>query len=132
MRPVIVEIDPLAMQDLLHCYYNPSAIVNQKGERDDVYIHWVFDLKGKKIPLSPRVCRRLEWETHRNCRVDSTGIILTSLLRDMQTAFTVAGFILTIGTGKSIVTFLSGCLMINTNKPLPVFLALTGIISSTE
>ncbi|KAK2759972.1 hypothetical protein FQN54_002708 [Arachnomyces sp. PD_36] len=118
-RPAIVDIDPLAMQDLLHCYHHPSTIATQqqgKGNHN-AYIHWVFALKGKD---SRYLLEFVEgWSGQRIAVAASipllvstvVGILLSFLTANVQTAFTVAGFILTMGT---------------------VFLALVGVLSGTE
>jgi len=100
-RPVVVPMDEFILQEMFYAYEHPERITSQTD-----WIEWVFRLRrrDKRHALefvegwnSTRVifAGMLPWLI--SCIV---GVAWTATGRDAQTAFTVASFILTSGTGK--------------------------------
>lgn len=96
-----MSLDEFELQELLHAFNNPSEIENN-GE----WIDWVFKLRG---PTRRDALQFLEgWNAARIaiagiiplCFSTMVGIVWSAYTGDVQTAFTVAGFILTAGTCK--------------------------------
>lgn len=99
-RPTPVPFDEMTIQEVLYAYNHPSEF----GPETD-WIEWVFRLR------QPEKRHALEFvEGWKGTRiailgiipcVASTlvGVIWSSQGGDVQTAFTVAGFILTVATG---------------------------------
>ncbi|CAG8980873.1 hypothetical protein HYALB_00013512 [Hymenoscyphus albidus] len=98
-RPTIVPLDDFIIQEVLHAYQNPSTI-----ETEHDWIDWVFRLR------QPDRRHALEFvEGWNGTRIAIAGLmpLLVSCVLgvvwswrtgDVQTAFTVAGFVLTAGT----------------------------------
>lgn len=109
IRPVIVEIDPLVMQEILYWYHHPSQIATQ-FEKEGVYIDWVFNLKKENFR---HLLEFVEgWSGTRIASAASIMLLMSTLVAvlesvltgDVQTSFTVAQFILTIGTCESMLS----------------------------
>ncbi|KAH7119796.1 hypothetical protein B0J11DRAFT_534647 [Dendryphion nanum] len=98
-RPTVVPLDDFVLQEIYYAYKHPKSITT-----DDDWIQWVFRLRrrNKRHALefvegwnSTRVIIAAAVPWMISCLV---GIIWTAIGGDAQTAFTVAGFILTSGT----------------------------------
>ena len=101
--PVIVEFNPLLMQQLYHLIYHPSKV---KKDRPGTWINWVFSLKQ---PEQRYLLEFVEgWSPLRITIATSlplfasvvTGIVWSVLAKDVSTAFTIASYILGFGSGE--------------------------------
>ncbi|KIX92200.1 uncharacterized protein Z520_12081 [Fonsecaea multimorphosa CBS 102226] len=101
-RPTVVELDSFVLQEILYACNHPSQI-----HTDTVWIDWVFRLRG---PDKRHALEFVEgWNGTRIAIAGMTPLVLSTVVGltwsiksgDWQTAFTVAGFILTAGTCKS-------------------------------
>jgi len=100
-RPTIVPLDNFVLQEVLYAYRNPSKI-----DTDHAWIDWVFRLRQ---PDRRHALEFVEdWNGTRIAMAGSTPLIFSTVVGivwsvksgDVQTSFTVAGFILTAGTRK--------------------------------
>jgi hypothetical protein len=101
-RPTRVPLDEFILQEVLYAYNNPSTV---KSEHE--WVDWVFRLRR---PDQRHALEFVEgWNGYRIGIIGSApwiassivGIIWSAMGGDMVTAFTVAIFILTVGTCKS-------------------------------
>jgi hypothetical protein len=100
-RPTAVPLDEFTMQEVLYAYNHPSEF----GTETD-WIEWVFRLRQ---PDKRHALEFVEgWNGTRIAVLGSlpciastlVGVIWSARGGDIQTAFTVAGFILTVATGE--------------------------------
>ncbi|KAL6407419.1 hypothetical protein AUP68_10251 [Ilyonectria robusta] len=95
-RPVVVPLDDFVLQEMMYAYRNPSKL-----ESKDEWVKWVFRLRRKDKRHAIEFVEG--WNTTRiaiagtvpwlsSCLV---GVIWAVIGGDIQTAFTVASFILT-------------------------------------
>jgi hypothetical protein len=110
-RSVIVEGDPMAMQEFLYYVYHPDKVAEEYN-RPRVWIDWVFSLREERSDGS--VHRHLVefvegWSPVRITIASSfplvgsvvMGVVWASMTGDAQSAFSVASFLLTFGSGES-------------------------------
>ncbi|EPE30151.1 hypothetical protein GLAREA_12874 [Glarea lozoyensis ATCC 20868] len=89
----------ITLQEILYAYLNPSAIGS-----GDLWIEWVFQLRQKDRRHALEFIEG--WNAFRICVAGILPLAISTLLgiiwsmatKDVQTAFTVAGFVLTGGT----------------------------------
>lgn len=123
-----MSLDEFELLELLYAFNNPSEI-DGKGE----WIEWVFNLRGSDQRYALEFVEG--WNTTRiaiACAiplVTSTvvGTVWSARTGDVQTAFTVAGFILTSGTCKFTAALRLTCILI-----FLVILAMVAIASSVD
>lgn len=95
-------MDDFVLQEMMYAYRNPDKV-----RTDDAWIKWVFKLRSNDKRHAIEFAEG--WNTTRisiagtlpwlsSCMV---GVIWTATGGDAQTAFTVAGFILTSASSKS-------------------------------
>ncbi|CAO2656555.1 Nn.00g053580.m01.CDS01 [Neocucurbitaria sp. VM-36] len=97
-RPEIVPLDEFTLQEIFHAYKHPSSITT-----DEAWIDWVFRLRQQDRRHALEFVEG--WSGFRIALIGSVpwiaatimGIVWVSRGGDAQTAFTVAGFILTVG-----------------------------------
>ncbi|ORY02662.1 hypothetical protein BCR34DRAFT_605497 [Clohesyomyces aquaticus] len=98
-RPTIVPLDDFTLQEVFHAYNNPETVTT-----DSSWIEWVFRLRQKDRRHALEFVEG--WSGFRIGIVGSVpwvlatvvGVAWTARGGDAQTAFTVAGFLLTVGT----------------------------------
>ncbi|KAK7192338.1 hypothetical protein PSPO01_01910 [Paraphaeosphaeria sporulosa] len=104
-RPIIVPLDEFVLQELFYAYRHPQQATSS-GQTN--WIEWVFRLRQQNKRHALEFVEG--WNTTRiviagaipwliSCLV---GIVWTAKGGDAQTAFTVASFILSSGTGTCI------------------------------
>lgn len=100
-RPQVVPLDDFTLQEIFYAYQNPNSV-----EPDQEWIDWVFRLRQ---PDRRHALEFVEdWSGFRIGLVGSipwvaatvVGVTWVAKGGDTQTAFTVAAFILTVGTSK--------------------------------
>lgn len=100
-RPTVVQLDNFVLQEMLYAYKNPSKI-----DTYHEWIDWVFRLRQ---PDKRHALEFVEgWNGTRIAIAGMTPLVFSTVVGlawsirsgDWQTAFTVAGFILTAGTRK--------------------------------
>lgn len=98
-RPTVVPLDDFVLQEMFYAYRHPNSVKTKTS-----WIEWVFRLRdrNKRHALefvegwnSTRVIIAATVPWLISCLV---GVVWTAMGKDAQTAFTVAGFILTSGT----------------------------------
>lgn len=102
-RPNVVPFDDFVLQEMMHAYSNPGKL--QDLDKDD-WIRWVFRLRRKDRRHAVEFVEG--WNTTRIAIAGSipwlssciVGIAWASIGGDVQTAFTVAGFILTSSSSR--------------------------------
>lgn len=103
-RPLVVPLDDLTLQEVFQAYRNPSRATSGASRED--WVGWVFRLRQ---PDKRHALEFVEgWDSTRICIAGTipwlascvVGIVWSAVNGDTQTAFTVAGFILTSGAGK--------------------------------
>jgi len=100
-RPTLVPLDEFVLQEILYAYRNPSKI-----DTNQEWIDWVFRLRQSDHRHALEFVEG--WNGTRIAVAGLTPLLLSTVLGiiwsirtgDVQTAFTVAGFILTGGTRK--------------------------------
>jgi hypothetical protein len=120
-----------ALQEIFYIYQHPSSISN--ATRDDEWIDWVFRLRQHDRRHALEFVEG--WSGLRIALVGSVpwvsativGIVWVAKGGNAQTAFTVAGFILTVGTCK-----LSALLVVRMLITIIALLALLAIVSKIE
>lgn len=128
----MVPLDDFVLQEMMYAYRNPSKLKSK-----DEWVKWVFRLRRKDKRHAIEFVEG--WNTTRiavagtvpwlsSCLV---GVIWAVIGGDIQTAFTVASFILTSSSSKSSLDSLLLSLTPKANF-LTVILALLAIISSIE
>lgn len=98
-RPEIVPLDDFTLQEVFHAYNNPATVATM-----DSWITWVFRLRQRDRRHALEFVEG--WSGARIAMIGSVpwvaatvvGVAWTVRGGDAQTAFTVAGFILTVGT----------------------------------
>ncbi|KAH6619008.1 hypothetical protein C7974DRAFT_474731 [Boeremia exigua] len=98
-RPEVVPLDDFTLQEVFHAYNNPSMI-----ETETAWIEWVFNLRQADRRHALEFVE--SWSGSRIATVGSipwisasiVGVVWVARGGDAQTAFTVASFILTVGT----------------------------------
>jgi hypothetical protein len=103
-RPTVLPLNHFILQEILFACQNPSKITT-----DHDWINWVFNLRK---PDHRHALEFVEdWSATRIAVAGGIPWILSTVVgiswscwthgRDIQTAFTVAGFVLTLGTSMS-------------------------------
>ncbi|KAK3371126.1 hypothetical protein B0T24DRAFT_627811 [Lasiosphaeria ovina] len=98
------------MQEFLYYVFHPEE-VSKEYSRPRVWIDWVFDLREKRPDgtVHRHLVEIIEGWSALRITVASLfpvlgsailGIVWASMTQDVQTAFTVASFLLTFGSGK--------------------------------
>ncbi|MBE3046809.1 hypothetical protein IMZ48_30630 [Candidatus Bathyarchaeota archaeon] len=110
VRSVIVEMDPIATQEFLYYIRHPENVMKDRYLHERVWVDWVFSLREEQE--DGRIHRHLVefvegWSPVRITLAASfplvgsvvLGVVWSSMTGDAQTAFTVASFVLTFGSG---------------------------------
>ncbi|OCL04089.1 hypothetical protein AOQ84DRAFT_127113 [Glonium stellatum] len=98
-RPTIVPFDDFVLQEMMYAYKHPDTI-----KTDDEWIRWIFRLRRRERRHALEFVEG--WSGTRIAIAGTTpwlasclvGIIWSAARGNIQTAFTVAGFILTSST----------------------------------
>jgi hypothetical protein len=99
-RPVPVPLDEFTMQEVLWAFNHPESFSDQESE----WVDWVFRLRQRDKRHALQFVE--DWNGMRIAIVGTipcvlstaVGITWSAMGGDIQTAFTVAGFILTVAT----------------------------------
>lgn len=98
---MIVPLDNFVLQEIFYAYRNPSRI-----DTDHAWVDWVFQLRQSDHRHALEFVE--DWNGMRIAMAGSMPLIFSTVVGivwsvktgDVQTGFTVAGFILTAGTRK--------------------------------
>ncbi|KAH0555716.1 hypothetical protein GP486_006339, partial [Trichoglossum hirsutum] len=102
VRPKAVPLDDVDLQDILYAYNNPSTLSDSEDETP--WINWVY---GLRKPYRRHAIEFVEGWDQKRIAIAGTlpwlfstivGVVWSAKGGDVQTAFTVAGFLLTSGT----------------------------------
>lgn len=95
-------MDDVTLQEVLHEYRKPPSALKHQTD----WIEWVFRLRQKDCRHALEFVE--DWNSSRIAMMGSIPIVAATVIGivwalhwgNVQSAFTVAGFVLTVGTGE--------------------------------